>query len=99
MNLNSAVMPYRNWNLIINLVGGFVLHSYCGLPRCCPDIGSGRLGAATEFPIVAQCKPTVQISKGFCYTNRLVFKSVYQNPFNCRVTSTLNGNEKIMNDE
>jgi len=32
----------------------------------CPNIGSRRLGADTEFPIIAQCKPPVQILKGFC---------------------------------
>jgi hypothetical protein len=78
--------------MIINLMRGFVQNSYCDLTRCCPNTGSRGLGAATEFPIIAQCKPPVQILKGFFYTRRLVFKTVYQNPFNCRVASTLHGN-------
>ena len=83
MILRSAVVPSRNWSMIINNVSGFVRNSSWDLPRCCPNIGSRRLGAATEFPIIAQCKPPVQILKGF-----LLHKSAC----NCRAISTLHGN-------
>jgi len=65
MILNSAVMSFRNWNMIINLVDGFVRNSYCDIPRFCPNTGSRRLGAAIEFSIMAQCKPPVQTLKHF----------------------------------
>lgn len=65
MILNFTVIPCRNWNMIINLVGGFVRNSYSDLPKCRPDIGSGRLVTATKFPIIAQCNLQYKFWRGF----------------------------------